>query len=182
MLEIVEQSWAQNQENKSFQFHVTINQTLSQKRAESLKLEETFTRAVSRKTVIQFMVRSEFSPENCLCHDRLVTLRLRNLNTEAIQECSLPNLKLLTLPLTLLNMILSWWARMGSLISWKMNRFRMNFGTWEISLPDQTEMKKKAKNSHSSGKLLLESSQNPWKICHMTILQLYLLFLTAKID
>ena len=57
-------------------FLVIINLILPVRKVELFKEVEIFTRAVSRKTEIRFMVRSEYSLENCLYQDHSVTFRL----------------------------------------------------------------------------------------------------------
>ena len=86
-------------------FLVIINLILPVRKVELFKEVEIFTRAVSRKTEIRFMVRSEYSLENCLYQDHSVTFRLKNYNMEEILEFLLPNLKSLILQLIPANMI-----------------------------------------------------------------------------
>ncbi len=168
MLEIAEQFWAQNQESKSSQFHVTINLTLQVKRPGSFKQVGTFIKVASRKMAILFMAPTEFSQENCPFQGHLVTFKQKNLSmVETLEFLSL-NHKLPTLRLTHLNTISLWWVLTGYLTRWKTSKFLVNFGTWKMRAVNRARTNQEAKNFHSLEKLLLELFWNQWKIFHMT--------------
>jgi hypothetical protein len=180
MSEIVEPFWAQNLVNKFSKSLAIISRNHQLRKTEFFKLVATFTKAVSRKTAIQFLALLELNLENCQYQGLLEISRPKSLSMEEIHVFLLLNQKLLISQLILTNMISLWWAQMVSLISWKMNKFPKNFGIWETNPANPTFIKLKVINSHSLERPPLELSQNPWKVCLLITWQLCLSFLTVK--
>jgi hypothetical protein len=105
MSEIVEPFLAQNLVNKFSKSLAIISQNHQQKKTEFFRLAATFTKAVSRKTAIQFLALSESNLENCQYQGLLEISRPKSLSMEEIHVFLLLSPKLHISQLILMSMI-----------------------------------------------------------------------------